>query len=836
MQRMNKKPLSWSSMKKLSMLLALCIGLLIPACQLSERFTDHELLLDYVFRFSEKCHQRAFHDLKGDEVDYFIQASEFAANYNYLLMSTQSGKNISQLNYGTKIRGFKVLTEPKEKDRWLFVTYNDQKRTTLTGYGYEWKRTLQRVEKRFEGIERTFEEGEPRNREWYGNIEPLFIEDIDADGRLELVCRGNDSFSHNPRGLITYDFASGKIKWRFVLNTFLYSVLLGDFDGDGTKELICGNIVQKNSAQVLEGMDDANGYLMVLNPEGKLLYYEKAFDGFGSINLAAEDTNADGIKELFALSTTWGNAENPNEVSALTWTGKKLVRGKTWTLAGNSERFWDKNLLNVMDREGKKLFLLPAKNRAMVVLDEQFNELNSKFGDQVQLVWDVQDIDQDGDKEILLQTVDNRFVVLDKNLKKRAEILNPFPTDPQVNADIVKTGLGKDCRIAIYSETEVRYFAYKAVPLPARVLRTVKANLIPISLALLGLILLLILLTLHRERIFQLTIDSIQQGIIVLSSKDRITHLNSYLMRLLQDEKGKLPGKSPRYLSSLLPEVQHTLQSFRGAKAQEYSTEMPIGAKNIRHNLVFFKLHGVLRRYMILLKPEQLPAECLHDKLAWADDARRLSHNVRRHITNVLMALKPLQENGLKAEEKKLVEIIRSEIDKISVFTHAFQRFTELRDTDLKLQNVIPSVEHSLAKIVIPPNVQLIKDWTLKSVESQFEPIRFEEAFSNLINNSLEAMPEGGILHVSVKHYPLHSGPQGDLSVLIEVEDNGRGIPQKYLDEIWQLFFTTKQSGTGIGLPETKKIVESMGGTIVVESEEGKGTVVSIWLRGGMDG
>lgn len=626
------------------------------------------------------------------------------------------------------------------------------------------------------------------------------------------------------------------MKWRFVLDTYLNSVLWDDFDGDGTKELICGNIAQKNSDQVLEGMDDFHCYLMVLSPEGKLLYSERACDGFGSINLAAEDTDADGSKELYAVTTTWGNAENPNQVTALTWTGKKLVRGKTWTLAGNFERFWDKTVLNVMDREGRKLFLLPAKGRPMVVLDEQLNEVASKFGDQVQFVWDVQDINQDGDKEILLQTVDNRFVVLDKNLKKRAEIPNPFPTDPQTNADIVKTGFGKDGRIAIYSETEVRYFAYKAVPLAARVFSAIKANLLPIALALLGLNLLLVLLVLHRERIFQLTLDSIQQGIIVLGSKDRITHLNSYMLRLLQDEKGKLPGRNPHSLSSILPEVQQTLQSFRGGKAREFSTEMAIGAKNIRHTLVFFKLHGVLRRYMILLKPEQLPVESLHDKLAWADDARRLSHNVRRHITNVLLALKPLQENGLKAEEKKLVEIIRSEIEKISVFTHAFQRFTELRDTDLKLQNVIPSVEHCLAKIVIPPNVQLIKDWTLKSVETQFEPIRFEEAFSNLINNSLEAMPEGGILHVSVKHYPLHSGPQGDLSVLIEVEDNGRGIPQKYLDEIWQLFFTTKQSGTGIGLPETRKIVESMGGTIVVESEEGKGTVVSIWLKGGVDG
>lgn len=199
MQRMNEKPFSWSSMKKLSMLIALCIGLLIPACQLSERFADHELLLEYVFRFSEKCHQRSFYELKGDAVDYLVQASDFAANYNYLLVSTQSGKSISQLNYGEKIRGFRVLTEPKEQERWLFVTHNDQKRTTLTGFRYEWKQTLRRFEKKFEGIERVLQEGEPRDREWYGNIEPLFIEDIDLTAGWSWSAAETTAF-HTIRG------------------------------------------------------------------------------------------------------------------------------------------------------------------------------------------------------------------------------------------------------------------------------------------------------------------------------------------------------------------------------------------------------------------------------------------------------------------------------------------------------------------------------------------------------------------------------------------------------------------------------------------------------------
>jgi signal transduction histidine kinase len=56
------------------------------------------------------------------------------------------------------------------------------------------------------------------------------------------------------------------------------------------------------------------------------------------------------------------------------------------------------------------------------------------------------------------------------------------------------------------------------------------------------------------------------------------------------------------------------------------------------------------------------------------------------------------------------------------------------------------------------------------------------------------------------------------------------------LELFWLLFSTTKHDGTGIGLPETRKIITSMGGTVLVQSEEGVGTVVTFWLKGSADG
>ena len=71
-----------------------------------------------------------------------------------------------------------------------------------------------------------------------------------------------------------------------------------------------------------------------------------------------------------------------------------------------------------------------------------------------------------------------------------------------------------------------------------------------------------------------------------------------------------------------------------------------------------------------------------------------------------------------------------------------------------------------------------------------------------------------------------------DNKVLIEIEDSGTGIPVKYLTDIWQPLFTTKQSEIDIGLPEFIKIFSAMQGEIELLSEEGIGTTVSILLIG----
>jgi signal transduction histidine kinase len=97
------------------------------------------------------------------------------------------------------------------------------------------------------------------------------------------------------------------------------------------------------------------------------------------------------------------------------------------------------------------------------------------------------------------------------------------------------------------------------------------------------------------------------------------------------------------------------------------------------------------------------------------------------------------------------------------------------------------------------------------------DPFRLAEVFTNLIENALEASPEGGTVRVRVES-------QGDEHVRVLVENGGAGIPPEMRERIFHPFFTTKARGTGLGLPIARQIVEAHRGTLTVESDGASGT------------
>jgi signal transduction histidine kinase len=106
------------------------------------------------------------------------------------------------------------------------------------------------------------------------------------------------------------------------------------------------------------------------------------------------------------------------------------------------------------------------------------------------------------------------------------------------------------------------------------------------------------------------------------------------------------------------------------------------------------------------------------------------------------------------------------------------------------------------------------------------DPFLLRQAFQNLILNSIEAVSDNGEIKISLKK----SNDEREPIIELIIQDNGCGIPEGNLDQIFKPFFTSKEKGIGLGLSLVKKIIDLHKGKIEVESEPGKGTIFSIFL------
>jgi signal transduction histidine kinase len=172
------------------------------------------------------------------------------------------------------------------------------------------------------------------------------------------------------------------------------------------------------------------------------------------------------------------------------------------------------------------------------------------------------------------------------------------------------------------------------------------------------------------------------------------------------------------------------------------------------------------------------------------------------------------------------VQIIESEIRRLDQVVQGFLKFT--RPEDLRLQPVRVSTLFEEIHPVVEPEAQKHDVRVLVECAEDTPPVNgdaamLRQAFLNLAINACQAMPGGGTLR-------LISAPAPRGRVEVRVEDTGVGIPPEHLGRIFDLYFTTKDHGTGIGLSMVYRIVQMHDGEVEVQSTPGRGTTFTILL------
>lgn len=204
-----------------------------------------------------------------------------------------------------------------------------------------------------------------------------------------------------------------------------------------------------------------------------------------------------------------------------------------------------------------------------------------------------------------------------------------------------------------------------------------------------------------------------------------------------------------------------------------------------------------------------------------------IAHEIRNPLGSIRGALEVLREKGrFQGEGEKLVEIVFKESDRLNRVIEDFLKYTKERRPSVKYEDLGELIDEIWLLIRQDKRwhkgIELEKRLAPPVIVLEVDPEQMKQVFYNLFINSLEAMPYGGKIDVDIK------GDSG--KVTITVKDNGAGIPKGEMGKLFQRFYSTKSYGLGMGLSITRRIIESHHGTIDLQSEEGKGTTVTIVL------
>ena len=354
-------------------------------------------------------------------------------------------------------------------------------------------------------------------------------------------------------------------------------------------------------------------------------------------------------------------------------------------------------------------------------------------------------------------------------------------------------------------------------------------------------------LNLNQQRaLFEAVTDQIQDDILLLNTSGIIQDVNMSVIKRLEREKKEIIGKycwevfacsdeysGPRFNSSECP-FRKTLDESKPAESLQTWVDEQGRAHYFRiYTYPVFDSVGKLSRVVemrrdITVRTEMEKRLQQSEKLAAIGE---LSTYIAHEIRNPLFAIggfanAVLRNPDLDAGSRDKVNIILQEskrLDRILKSIINFARPTEPVQQEVDVNAVVQEAMQLFNLTCKEQGVEVEMELSPNLARAKGDPELLKQCFINLVKNALEAMPEGGTVR-------LETFVEWEF-VVIEVSDTGKGIPKEIRDKIFNPFYSTKEnSGAGLGLAMTKKILDDMGGRIDVLSLEGRGTTITIRL------
>ena len=229
---------------------------------------------------------------------------------------------------------------------------------------------------------------------------------------------------------------------------------------------------------------------------------------------------------------------------------------------------------------------------------------------------------------------------------------------------------------------------------------------------------------------------------------------------------------------------------------------------------------------------EQISSEHASRLEALGNLAAGVAHEVRNPLNSISMTIQYLKDDReMKSDEAiECLEVMAKQVKELDRIVEEFIQLTRPVEMDLKivdLNNFMDDILHDYASSFEIAKITLKCDYSKDPIYIKIDKDKIKQAFSNIIINAIQAMPQGGQLCVTT------SWDKSQRIAIIEISDTGIGISEENIDRLFEPYFTTKPNGTGLGLAITYRVIESHGGDIRVKSIEGQGATFTVVLPQG---
>ncbi|MDO9287335.1 MAG: ATP-binding protein [Thermodesulfovibrionales bacterium] len=312
-------------------------------------------------------------------------------------------------------------------------------------------------------------------------------------------------------------------------------------------------------------------------------------------------------------------------------------------------------------------------------------------------------------------------------------------------------------------------------------------------------------------------LQSVPSGVISFDRELKIESINSPAEKILELKAESIIGKD--YLEVLGKAISNILKEGKSVERGEIQYQTSSGrwiwlgltfsplrdgeGKDIGHILVFTDLTE--------LKALESQAELRERLSSLGEMSAGIAHEIRNPL-GVIAGYTKLLSKKVDAALLPTVEAISKEVEVMDRIISDFLSFARPVDLIISKVNLNDVIQSCIASIVGDiSNIEVSMDID-KSLFISGDEILLRQSFTNLIQNSVEAMRDGGKLSFGYKD-------TGDY-MEITVSDTGHGMSDGIKDKIFLPFYTTKEKGTGLGLAIVHKIIVSHGGTILVDSTE----------------